>query len=421
MDFSSSGFLPSLYRTTALVSYSIHAEFLRPSAHFRRSLKRFGVLCIFGVALPLHVCWQHLGFLLDDIFYCDYRRASISSPVFIVSNARSGSTLLQRLLFSSKKADFSSISVWEMLFAQSVAYRRLFMLLGRVDSLLLRGLLGKFIRRLDESLASWSRRHAPHPFSLLQPDEDEWMMSSFGMCQLMGLLFPLLDSRTPITRLVDFDSQLSQSEKKEYWGAYASLVKRHLYFEERFRKRGSSIRYLAKNPTFTLRLSSLTDSFRDAQIVVVVRDPHKAIPSMVSYICAWWSLVASPRMKYPFRNELQGMCAKHYTYPLQVEQESPIPCEGHESEQEGERRRPFVYIRYEQLQEDVQGTMRTVLGALRVDEAASFSLASVQAILGETFLHKYNIKETLGLSEEAFRQRHSGVFDAYPSYLRGNS
>jgi hypothetical protein len=171
-----------------------------------------------------------------------------------------------------------------MLFAQSISWRWMFSKLEIFDRMFLRQTAKKAITHINDRIANWTQKNSPHPFDLIHADEDEWALSSFGSCQLLGLLFPILAPGNFLMRLVDFDKALTDVERETIFTAYKELIQRHLYFERVYRNRGSNLRYLAKNPTFTLRLQTLLNTFSDAQVVVVVRNPYEAIPSMVSHL-----------------------------------------------------------------------------------------------------------------------------------------
>ena len=286
-----------------------------------------------------------------------------------------------------------------MLFAQSVSYRYFFHLCAKFDQYFCFNAFYHLFARFNRNVALWTERHAPHPFDLVSPDEDEWSLISYGSSQLLGLVFPLLQPGSLIMRLVDFDSQLTKNEQEAIFGiAYRQLIQRHLYFEKKIRGKPTEMRFLSKNPTFTLRITSLLRYFPTAHILVVVRDPNQAIPSMVSYITAWWRFVASPTMNYPFRDELQGMCSKHYTYPLELATTQ------------------FTFVKYEQLLQSPDSIVQRILKDLQVNDFASFKLPN--NVNFTSFVHQYSIASILGLSQLEFENKHREVFERYPEYRK---
>jgi len=64
----------------------------------RFTLKRFFFLISFFTIFPLAQVFNRICFLLDDLFFSDYRKIAIKQPVFIIGNPRSGTTFLHRLM-----------------------------------------------------------------------------------------------------------------------------------------------------------------------------------------------------------------------------------------------------------------------------------------------------------------------------------
>jgi hypothetical protein len=64
-------------------------------------------------------------------------------------------------------------------------------------------------------------------------------------------------------------------------------VKRHLYGHELLSLHSHHQRpliYVSKNPTFTVRLKSLRNTFQNLRIVCMIRNPKQSVPSTISYI-----------------------------------------------------------------------------------------------------------------------------------------
>ena len=78
--------------------------------------------------------WNHLGLFLDEILFPNWKDEKIVQPLFIVGNARSGTTFLHRLLTQADNNKvFTTIRTWELLFAVSVTWKMLFWLLYKID------------------------------------------------------------------------------------------------------------------------------------------------------------------------------------------------------------------------------------------------------------------------------------------------
>mmetsp|Transcript_25421 Transcript_25421/g.73329 ORF Transcript_25421/g.73329 Transcript_25421/m.73329 type:complete len:424 (-) Transcript_25421:73-1344(-) len=305
MDFfafaSPPGPLRASFRLIYLCWRALATE--RTSDEFRLSPKRFGVLGALAVFLPSLACWNGLGFLLDDVFFRGYRRQRIEEPIFIQGGARTGTTALHRLL--ARDPELTAMSTWEIVFAPSVTWRRLFWFVGRLDRSLLGGALGALCGAAAARLASATRK--VHEVQAFGAEEDEWLMAHIGASQLLGFFFTVLPELGPV---IEFDSQLPQETKGAIFQYYASCIKRHLYAH------GGSRTYVAKNPTFNRRIRWLQASFPDARFVMMVRPPEEAVPSLVSYIGSVWGAFCSPRTRLPMAKILAELQPGDIAYPL---------------------------------------------------------------------------------------------------------
>ncbi|HBX74384.1 MAG TPA: sulfotransferase, partial [Halieaceae bacterium] len=88
---------------------------------------------------PLATLFHTLCFLLDYVFFPRLWTQRVVAPVFIVGHARSGTTLVHRLL-SADGERFSYFLYWETLFP-SLLQKRVIRWLGTVDTRLLNGAL----------------------------------------------------------------------------------------------------------------------------------------------------------------------------------------------------------------------------------------------------------------------------------------
>ena len=70
--------------------------------------------------------------LLDVVLFPAYRHTAVTRPVFIVGFPRSGTTYLHRLL-DNDHDQFTSLKLWEIIFAPSILQKKFFRLLGKLD------------------------------------------------------------------------------------------------------------------------------------------------------------------------------------------------------------------------------------------------------------------------------------------------
>lgn len=179
---------------------------------------------------------------------------------------------------------YTSPCVFEMLFLQSVTFKTVAFVFQKLDEIFVFGLFRKMFLFLDRKLEEFTFAHFAHPFNLFtDPDEDEWMMSVTGMCQLFGLVFPNLKHTSLLFKLINYDESMDPVTANLLFTFYRDLLKRHVYFH------GTHLTYVAKNPTFTLRLKTILKYFPNSKVIVCVRDPKQAIPSMVGFFGIFFS------------------------------------------------------------------------------------------------------------------------------------
>jgi omega-hydroxy-beta-dihydromenaquinone-9 sulfotransferase len=84
------------------------------------------------VTTPLATLFHSLCFLLDYVFFPRLWTQQVKTPVFVVGHARSGTTLMHRLLAADGER-FSYFLYWETLFP-SLLQKKVIRWLGSVDS-----------------------------------------------------------------------------------------------------------------------------------------------------------------------------------------------------------------------------------------------------------------------------------------------
>ena len=248
--------LPSLLRILVVICTSIIRE--SKSDVFFLGVKRLVVLSVLSVVIILLIIWNHLGFLLDDILFPDWSQTQIHHPVFIIGNARSGTTYMHKLMCMNPK--FESFRTWEIMFGQSITFRKLILNLYKID-VWLGNPVYRFISGIEHLL--WGKVKV-HAIGLSEFEEDEWLMISNGMCQLLLMMFPLAFDDC-LGLLVYFD-ELPFQLRNQVYSFYENCVKRRMY-------NTSSKIFISKNPTFTLRILSILEKFQGAKFICMVRDP----------------------------------------------------------------------------------------------------------------------------------------------------
>jgi omega-hydroxy-beta-dihydromenaquinone-9 sulfotransferase len=263
------------------------------SNDFLMSLKRTFVLTLLLFAVPTLIIWNHVGFLLDDVLFPDWNRQVVERPLFIVGNARSGTTWLHRLIALDDDT-FTSFRTWEIIFAPSVTWRLAAVMLFHIDQCYLFGLHYNLLCTVERYFFSGI---TVHQVGLQQFEEDEWLMVHVFFSQLIMLFFPLGGSVLyPLVLFDTADSEnLPEDIREQIFLYYKQCVQRHLYAHSFvLRKKKNNLPngpriFLSKNPPFTMRLELLYRTFPDCRVACLLRDPVQSIPSMISYIAqvAW--------------------------------------------------------------------------------------------------------------------------------------
>lgn len=224
-------------------------------------------ICLLLPLLLIHrVC-----FTIDELFWPRLKTKTIDKPLFVVGLPRSGTTYFHRLVATNTQT-FTTLRLWELLFAPALCQKKLFRAMYRGDQLL--GGLGHRVVTWLQRLIS-GNLEAVHATDLQSPEEDYLGLLPFDGCFLRVLLFPYSKKSW---QLGNFSQALPQEEKSRLLRAYRGLLVRHLEFC------GEGRRLLSKNPSFSSWIPDLAAEFPDATFVALRRNPHEVVPSQLSSI-----------------------------------------------------------------------------------------------------------------------------------------
>ena len=225
------------------------------------------------VALPVFTLIfliHRLAFALDLILFPQLKNVPIKKPLFIVGLPRSGTTTAHRLMASHKEL-YTSMPLWELIFAPALCQKYLIWGVYQADAAI-GGPVHKAVNWIQVKLAAIMDNI--HPTGLTDPEEDYLGLLPFDGCFLRVLIFPFAKSTWA---LGDFSS-LPVAKRQKLITAYRGLVQRHLKF------RGEDKRLLSKNPSFTKWVNDLAKTFPDAGFVGMYRDLEQVVPSQLSSI-----------------------------------------------------------------------------------------------------------------------------------------
>lgn len=223
--------------------------------------------------VPLEYLFNAACFMLDYIFYPALWRQRVERPVFIVGHARSGTTLAHRLLAADGET-FSYFLYWEMFFP-SLLQKKIIRWIGSIDE--------KFLNRaVNRRLVAWddkkygTYRHI-HNMSLWNSEEDQFVMRGAFVTQQWSMDIPMMD----VIDIFHVD-QMTLPKRRRWLHHYRECVKRQLLLN------GGNRIHLSKNPVMSGWVEALIDTFPDARIVVMMRDPAQCIPSVLKLVELTW-------------------------------------------------------------------------------------------------------------------------------------
>jgi hypothetical protein len=244
-----------------------------------------------GKATPRFWAWS-LGFLdlyalmsgtvatahkIDDALYPEWKDTEVKEPVFIFAGARSGTTLLHRLL-TLDEARFTSFKLYQTVLPAVSAYKAVEHL-AALDKRFLGGRVRERLLELDQNVFPGFRD--VHPMGLTQAEEEEALFIYTAHSPAMLMLFPFIDELTRVWSMKD----VSDETREQVLEFYADCLKRHLHAE------GDGRTILVKSVLAAPRAEAMLDKFPDGKVVHLVRHPYQSIPSAISLLTMPWRAI----------------------------------------------------------------------------------------------------------------------------------
>lgn len=338
------------------------------------------------VFVPLVASFHALCFALDPLLFPRLRDVAIRTPVFVLGHARSGTTLVHRLMSGDER--FSAFRLYELYFP-SLLQKKAIRAGAALDARFLGG-------RLARRVAAWEERRYGktrhiHAMSLGAPEEDDivfyWSCAS-------GMWI----TKMPYMGELDFyhvDEQPSR-RRRRLLRFYADCVRRQLCLN------GPEKIHLSKNPIFAGRVESLIEAFPDARFVVPMRDPGETVPSLLKLMKVSWGLYHwdDARMQRSL-DVLAAQSLHTYRHPLDVLARHPGT--------------PHAVVDYRELVAHPRATLEGVYAALGFEMTPAFRAqldGEEQRARKHETAHRYSLAE-FGLESGALRE---GLADLYERF-----
>ena len=337
--------------------------------------------------VPPVAVFHALCFFLDGIFFPGLRRTAIRNPVFVVGHARSGTTLVHRLM-SEDGERFSSFRLYEMFFP-SLLEKKLIRALGRFDQRWLGGRVERRVRAYDEKTYGPSRHI--HPTGIFETEEDDQVLF-YSMAAGFWI------TKMPYMGDLDFYyvDRWPERRRRRLMRFYADCIRRQLYLN------GCDRIHLSKNPVFPGRLETLLETFPDARIVIPIRNPYETIPSLLELMRSGWKALGwDPDRQRRCLSILADQSFHTYLYPLDVLARHPEV--------------PHAVIDYRDLVADPAATIEQIYRALGFQVSPDYRevlLSEGKRARQHKSTHSYSL-EKFGLDAGAIRSGLAGLFGQY--------
>ena len=367
--------------------FSNYFKLLRLAWNERNAAARRYFLFVLLVPVPLVSSFHAICFFLDGIVFPSLRKTEIRSPVFVVGHARSGTTLVHRLM-SRDAGRFSAFMLYELYFP-SLLQKRLIRFFARIDRERLGGGIEKRVRRWEEK--HYAAMRDIHDMGLTQYEEDD-IVGYYSLASGFWI------TKMPYMGDLDFYfvDRWSERKRKRLMRFYADCIRRQLVLN------GTDRIHLSKNPVFAGRVAALIEAFPDARFVVPVRNPYETVPSLLKLMRSGWKrLDWDPERVNRCLRILAEQSFHTYRYPLEVLSQHPET--------------PSAVVDYRDLVSEPAATIAAVYRELGIELGAEFcemlESAGTRA-RKHVSAHSYSLEE-FGLEADEIRTQLADLFDRF--------
>jgi len=290
-----------LYLSLCAQSFSRKSDI--GSLSWRGRLLRFFLYLLFLPVWLIH--W--LCLFLDEIFFFSYHLQELKRPLFILGVPRSGTTFLHRSI-AEDEARFTSVSTWEVFLAPSILQKKFILMLGWIDRRI--GHPGaRLIKWLEKKL--FAALEGVHDMELEAAEEDYLLLLPMLSCFILFL--PFTESKH-IWSLARFDWEASEQDKQRIMQFYRACLQKHMFVFAR--GANAHKRYLSKNAAFASWPVTLQEYFPDADFVICMRQPEKAVPSLLGSLESGIGLFDLQLERGELPEMLSSMMADYYEHLL---------------------------------------------------------------------------------------------------------
>jgi len=311
------------------VNYPVLGRIIRQTyKQFKWRIWLLSVMFIFLYSVNQFI---HLIFrIIDEIFFPGFHKKQIKEPVFIISNPRSGTTYLHRLIALDKER--FAFTKFSHTFQMTTSFAKFYNVIRWIDRNVFRGLISKTMDKVDEKF--WGGWDDIHALGFNKTEEDEMVFAQQMMSTGIFIPFPYFHL-TNDTKFLDNETADVRTNVMDF---YESSIKRFMHAN------ADGKTYLAKNVMSTGRFKTLLQRFPDAKIIYIARHPYDAVPSFASMFSAMYKL-HSPEMpdNHPAKKAWAQLGIDFFKYSQEMKRLLP-PAQ-------------FIELKYDDLLNDPQGTV----------------------------------------------------------------
>jgi len=365
--------------------FANYFKMLRLAWNEKMPAARIYYLVVLLLWVPPVSSFHAICFFLDGIFFPGMLRIEVKQPIFMLGQARSGTTLTHRLL-SKDAGRFSSFMLYELYFP-SLLQKKLIRAVAAFD----RRRLGGF---LEKRLKKWEAGHYrgdAHEMGLTIPEEDD-IVYYYSMASGFWI------TKMPYMGDLDFYNvdQWPERKRRRLHDFYRDCVRRQLYLN------GPEKVHLSKNPVFSGRVAALIESFPDARFVVNMRNPNETIPSLLKLLSGGYEVLGWDEAKRMKTLRILAEQSYHtYLYPLEVLERHPDV--------------PRSVVDYRDLVSDPAAAVARIyrdLGLELGDDYRELLTQEVGRSREHASSHRYSLEE-FGLDATEIQERLAVLFDRF--------
>lgn len=350
------------------------------------SLRRVITWCAIAFLFPIGQFLTFLGLVLDHIFFSGFKKISVEKPVFIIGNARSGTTYMHRLMACDTEY-FNAFKLSDLILI-SVTWKKLFSFLGKIDKR-----FGYPLKKRLESFQEKKMKGADkiHKLRLDQPEEDEAVLVHIFASAFIAVLFPV-----PNADDSTFFDELPEKKRHKIMNFYKSVVQRQLYFNGK-----PNVHLLSKNPLFCMKVKTLSEIFPDSKIVYMARSPYDTFASVHNMIDKIWGFHLDLPKDFIGRQVLTQVSIKSYNYVL--------------SELDKKPKDSYSVVKYDDLIDKPFEVVEEIYSKFQIPMSETYRKNLLQITENTKKYkseHTYNL-EKFGLTKDYVYSETKDVFDRY--------